>query len=232
MGVRFPPGAPVDLYHMKHQQIVTNIAQLVRQKLEGEGSGHDWWHILRVWNMAKHINQKENADAFVVELAALLHDIADWKFHEGDTTVGPKLAREILTVQNVPGEIIDHVCTIVTHISYKGAGVKNEISTLEGMIVQDADRLDAIGAIGIGRTFTYAGHAGHAMYDPEETPKQHQTKEAHMKSTVSAVGHFYEKLLLLKDRMNTETAKQLAKDRHAFMESFLAEFYKEWAGEK
>ncbi|MFA6474426.1 MAG: HD domain-containing protein [Patescibacteria group bacterium] len=216
---------------MKSKQIITNVANLVRKKFEGEGSGHDWWHILRVWNMAKHLNQEERADAFVVELSALLHDIADWKFHDRDESVGPRVAREILTKQGVQAATIDHVCDIVANISYKGAGVQNGISTLEGKIVQDADRLDALGAIGIGRTFAYGGHVGHAMYNPEEKPVLHQTKEAYSKSTASTVGHFYEKLLLLKDRMNTKTAKQLAKDRHKFMETFLAEFYKEWEGE-
>lgn len=211
---------------------IDRIAAHVKQKLEGEGSGHDWWHIVRVWNMAKRIGEKEKADLFVVELAALLHDIADWKFHDGDDSMGPKVARELLEQEHVTEDVIAHVCDIISTISYKGAGVKIEMKSLEGKVAQDADRLDAIGAIGIGRAFAYGGHTGRLMYDPNEKPVLHQTKEAYMKNTGATISHFYEKLLLLKDRMNTNAARAIAEARHAYMETFLQEFFAEWNGER
>lgn len=216
----------------EQQQIVQTIADEVRRKLEGEGSGHDWWHVCRVWNMAKHIGADENADLFVAELAALLHDIADWKFHNGDESVGPKIARQMLEAHAVSDEVINHVCEIIGTMSFKGAGVITEMKTLEGKVVQDADRLDAIGAMGIARTFAYGGHTNRAMYDPDQKPSLHQSKEAYFKNNSPTINHFYEKLLLLKDRMNTKTAKSLAEGRHKFMEVYLEQFYQEWDGRK
>lgn len=215
---------------MEKQTIIEEIAVVVKQKLDGEGSGHDWWHIVRVWNMARHIGKEENVDMFVVELAALLHDIADWKFHNGDDTVGPRVARQILADHGVPEDHIAQVTDIIATMSFAGAGVENSIQTLEGKVVQDADRLDAIGAIGIARTFAYGGRQCRAMHDPEQKPVMHKTKEDYLRSNGSTINHFYEKLLLLKDRMNTRTAKQIAEDRHRFMEAYLEQFFREWEG--
>lgn len=214
----------------EQQTIIEQVAREVEKRLEGEGSGHDWWHIVRVWNMAKRIGKEENADMFVVELAALLHDIADWKFYDGDDTVGPKIARQVLEKYSVSAEAINQVCAIIMGISFKGAGVKTEMETLEGKVVQDADRLDAIGAIGVARTFAYSGHKNRPMYDPNKKPSMHQSKEEYFKSESSTINHFYEKLLLLKDRMNTQTAKNIAEERHKFMEEYLDRFFQEWDG--
>lgn len=215
---------------MNQQEIIQAVATRIRSTLEGEGSGHDWWHILRVWNMAKHLCEIERADFFVVELAALLHDIADWKFHDGDDTVGPRVAREILAGHEVNSIVADHVATIIATMSFKGAGVPTPMATLEGKIVQDADRLDAIGAIGIARTFAYGGNKNREMYNPEQKPIQHDSKEAYFNNGSHTINHFYEKLLLLKDRMNTNAAKSIAQGRHQFMEQFLERFYHEWEG--
>ena len=215
---------------MDKQAIIKQVAIVVRQKLEDEGSGHDWWHIYRVWKMAQHIGREESTDMFVVELTALLHDIADWKFHDGDDMVGPRVARQVLSEHSVPEDVINHVCEIISTMAFKGAGVKGEIRTLEGQVVQDADRLDAIGAIGIARTFAYGGHKGRPMHNPEQKPTMHQTKEEYIKSEGPTINHFYEKLLLLKDCMNTRTAKQLAEGRHRFMEEYLDRFFQEWKG--
>lgn len=195
-------------------------------------SSHDWWHVWRVWQMAKRLAAEERADPLVVELGALLHDIADWKFHDGDESVGSRVAGEVLAAHAVAPEVIEHVRDIVATISYKGAGVATPMKTIEGKCVQDADRLDAIGAVGIARCFAYGGHKGRAMYDPDDKPVMHEDKESYHKSTGASVNHFYEKLLLLKDRMNTETAKRIAQERHAFMERYLDEFYQEWDGRR
>ncbi|MFH1225696.1 MAG: HD domain-containing protein [bacterium] len=218
------------MVNSEQQKIIEQVADKVKQKLEGEGSGHDWWHIVRVWNMAKHLGQSEAADMFVVELAALLHDIADWKFYDGDDTVGPKMARQVLNEFSVSDEVINHIGEIIVGASFKGAEVKTEMKTIEGKIVQDADRLDAIGAIGIARAFAYGGHRNRLMYDPNKKPSSHQSKEEYFNSDNSTLNHFYEKLLLLKDRMNTETAKKLAVSRHQFMEEYLNQFFREWNG--
>ncbi|OHA18474.1 MAG: phosphohydrolase [Candidatus Taylorbacteria bacterium RIFCSPHIGHO2_01_FULL_46_22b] len=215
---------------MNEQNLIAVIADEVKGKLGGEGSGHDWWHIYRVWKMAQHIGREEKADMFVVELAALLHDIADWKFHGGDDTVGPRVAGEMLVAHKVAPEIIERVQKIISEISFKGAGVKTEASTLEGKVVQDADRLDAIGAIGIARAFAYGGHKGRLLYDPAVKPSMHRTKESYSKSENPTINHFYEKLLLLKDRLNTKSAQAIASRRHEFMEEYLDRFYKEWDG--
>lgn len=214
----------------EQQKIIQRVADGVKKKLEGEGSGHDWWHTVRVWNMAKKIGVQEGADIFIIELAALLHDIADWKFHGGDESAGPRQARLVLEEQQIPEEIISHVCEIIATMSFKGAGVKTEMKTLEGRIVQDADRLDAIGAMGIARAFAYGGHKQRPLHDPAIKPLEHQSKEEYFKSQSTTINHFYEKLLLLKDRMNTQAAKQIAEGRHKYMEEYLERFFKEWEG--
>lgn len=214
------------------QIIIATVARHVREKLDGEGSDHDWWHVYRVWEMAKRLCENEQADFFVVELAALLHDIADWKSHDGDETVGPRVAREVLANHNVDTTTIDQICGIISTISFKGAGVAATMQTLEGQIVQDADRLDAIGAIGIARAFTYGGSKGRALYDPSQPPTLHTNKESYFKNNSHTINHFYEKLLLLKDLMNTTTAKHIAEHRHQFMEVYLEEFLDEWNGTK
>ena len=217
---------------MDKEQILQKTQQYVRETLEGEASGHDWWHIYRVLQLAKNIGEKEGADMFVVELAALLHDIADFKFHGGDTTAGPRVAGEWLQTLNVDEEVINHVKDIILNLSYKGAKVENKIKTKEGFVVQDADRLDAIGAMGIARTFAYGGHKGYSMHDPNIKVKIHESFEEYKNHKGTIINHFYEKLLLLKDKMNTETAKQIAEERHKYMEEFLDRFYKEWDGKR
>ncbi len=217
---------------MTDQNIVNQTQKFVRKKLEGEGSGHDWWHIVRVVNNAKTIAKKEGGDLFVIELAALLHDIADWKFHDGDSSIGANITRQWLTKKAVDPSVIDEVAYIVEHISFKGGTNSMPMRTIEGKIVQDADRLDAVGAIGIARAFAYGGAAGRQIYNPDIKPKQYQSFES-FKNTITenhTINHFYKKLLLLKDNMNTKTAKQLAKHRHQFMKAYLQEFYKEWDG--
>jgi uncharacterized protein len=211
-------------------EIIDKTIQYVQHELAQDSSGHDWWHIYRVWRNAINISQHEQADSFVVQLAALLHDIADWKLHGGDEDIGPRLAGEWLKRCGVDENTILHVCTIVREVSFKGAGVGTKINTIEGMIVQDADRLDAIGAIGIGRTFTYGGHKGRPMYDPNLRPTLHTSFEQYKNSHSPTINHFYEKLLLLKDLMNTNTARVIAQNRHEFMKVFLDRFYEEWDG--
>ncbi len=212
------------------QSIIDQTQDYVKKTLEGEGSGHDWWHVYRVWKMAQHIVKEEGADSFIVELAALLHDIADWKFNDGDVTAGSKVAREWLEKLKVQKDVINHICEIIEETSFKGAGVKFKMRTIEGMIVQDADRLDAIGAIGIARTFAYGGHKGKEIYNPNIKPELHNTFEQYQKSVGPTINHFYEKLLLLKDLMNTTSAKKIARERHKYMKSYLDRFYKEWDG--
>ncbi len=212
-------------------EVLKQTEEFVKEKLQGEGSGHDWWHVYRVWKTAVFIAKKEKADLLVVELAALLHDIADWKFHSDDS-LGPKLARQWLEKLQVKEEVISHVCEIIQEVSFKGSGVKSQMRTKEGMVVQDADRLDAIGAIGIARTFAYGGHKGREIYNPNIKPEMHASFEQYKKSQGPVINHFYEKLLLLRDLMNTKTAKNLAEQRHKFMEEFLERFFKEWEGKE
>ena len=215
---------------MNRKKIINQTAEYIKNKLSGEGSGHDWWHVYRVWKNAVHIGKHEKADLFVVELATLLHDIADWKFNEGNDDVGPQLAREWLEKLSVDENVISHVCQIIKNASFKGAGVMTRITTTEGMVVQDADRLDAIGAIGIGRTFAYGGSKGREMYNPDIKPAKHESFEQYKNNQSPTINHFYEKLLLLKELMNTATAKKIAKKRHKIMEVFLDEFFQEWEG--
>ena len=216
---------------MKEEDVIKKTAEFVRKRLGKEVTGHDWWHAYRVWKMALRIAKEEgDADLFVVQLAALLHDIADWKFCQGDTTLGPKIAEKWLKKLGVKEEIISHVCEIIREISFKGAEVKSEMKTKEGMIVQDADRLDAMGAIGIARCFATGAKLNREIYNPQIKPKLHKTFEEYKNSESTSINHFYEKLLLLKDLMNTKTAKKIAEKRHKFMEQFLDRFFKEWDG--
>ncbi len=212
-----------------------NFIEKTREHVEkahsGDGSGHDWWHIFRVWNTAKKLAECENADRITVELAALLHDIGDWKFHDGDESIGPARARAWLEQIDVAPQVVAEVCEIVSTLSYKGAGVPTPMKTLEGKIVQDADRLDAIGAIGIARAFAYGGHAKRLIYHPDQSPVLHGSFTEYKKSAGHTINHFHEKLLLLKDRMNTRTGKQMAEERHRFMELYLQHFFREWLGE-
>ena len=217
---------------MNNEQIIAQTAEHIRLKLEGEGSGHDWWHVYRVWKNAIHIGKQEKADLFVIELAALLHDIADWKFHDGNEDIGPRLAREWLETLSVEESVIAHVCRIIRAISFKGAGVKNTMDSPEGLIVQDADRLDAMGAIGIARTFAYGSSKHREIYNPTVNPQLHASFEQYKNSEGTTINHFYEKLLLLKDLMNTATAKEIAENRHKYMQEFLQQFFLEWEGKK
>ena len=210
--------------------IIDKTCKYVEDKLAGEGSGHDWWHIFRVWTLAKKIAVEEKAQVEIVELGALLHDIADWKFHDGDDSFGPAIAREFLNNHNVEPNLSDSVVEIISTVSYKGAGVATPMKTLEGKIVQDADRLDAIGALGIARTFAYGGYKNRLIYNPDEKPVIHENYEDYKKNEGHTINHFYEKLLLLKERMNTNTGKRIAEGRHKFMQSFLNQFYREWDG--
>jgi len=215
---------------MDKEEVIKRTADYVKSKLSGEGSGHDWWHVCRVWKTAIEISNSDGTDLFVIQLAALLHDIADWKFHAGDDSVGPKLAREWLGKLDVDENVISHVCKIIKGVSFKGAGVKSKIKTKEGMIVQDADRLDAIGAVGIARAFAYGGHKGREIYNPNIKPEKHETFEQYKNNEGTTINHFYEKLLLLKDLMNTKAARKIAEERHRFMEQYLNKFFKEWEG--
>ena len=208
--------------------LIQNTIQLVKQKLEGTESGHDWFHIERVWKLSTYIQEREGGDQQVIELAALLHDIADPKFHNGDETLAAKIVNEFLTEQKLDNETIGKVIFIIENMSFKNRNDAPQNLPLELKIVQDADRLDAIGAIGIARTFNFGGYKNNLIYHPDIPPKINQTKEEYKKSNGTTINHFYEKLLLLKDLMNTNTAKDLATERHQLMLNFLDEFYKEW----
>jgi uncharacterized protein len=209
-------------------QIIPQTADHVRNLLSGDSSGHDWWHIERVRQTALAIAREEGADLIIVELAALLHDVADWKFAGGDHEAGPRAAREWLQKHGVAAEATEHVVEIIAGLSFKGAGVATPMATLEGMIVQDADRLDALGAVGIARTFAYGGHKGQPIYDPDIPPQMHASFDQYKKGGGSTINHFYEKLLLLAERMNTPAGRRLATGRHAFLERFLEQFLAEW----
>lgn len=212
-------------------QIINNTILFVKNQLTHAEGGHDWFHIERVYKNALLIAEEEECDLTVVKLAALLHDIADSKFHGGDESVGPKTARTFLESQNVSEAIISHVIAIIENISFKGGNFEKTFSSKELEIVQDADRLDAIGAIGIARAFNYGGFKNRPLYNPNIQPKLNLSKKEYKNSEAPTINHFYEKLLLLKDKMNTETGKKLAKKRHDFMISFLSQFYTEWDGE-
>ena len=212
--------------------IIDKTIHFVKEKLENAEGGHDWFHIERVYKNSILIAKEEDCDLTVVKLGALLHDIADSKFHDGDETIGPKIARTFLESENVFEETINHVINIIENISFKGGNFENKFSSKELEIVQDADRLDAIGAIGIARTFNYGGFKNRALYDPSIAPNLNMSKEEYKNSNSPTLNHFYEKLLLLKDKMNTATGKKIALERHNYMENFLSQFYAEWEGEK
>ena len=207
---------------------LTLTINFVKEKLEGAEAGHDWFHIERVWKLSKKIAEKEGGNLEVIELSALLHDIADPKFHNGDETLALKISKDFLEEIHVEGELIEQVLFVIKNISFKNRAEAPENPPLELQIVQDADRLDAIGAIGIARTFNFGGFKNNLMYHPEIKPNLGMNKEEYKKSNGTTINHFYEKLLLLKDLMNTETAKKIASERHNFMLQFLDEFYKEW----
>ena len=212
--------------------IIQKTIDYVKATLAEAEGGHDWWHIERVWKLSKTIAQKEEVDLFIVELGALLHDIADSKFHDGDETLGPKKAQAFLNDLGVDQASIIHVVQIIENISFKGGKEKQAFKSPELDVVQDADRLDAIGAIGIARAFNYGGHKGRELYNPNIAPNLDMTKKEYKNSTAPSLNHFYEKLLLLRDRMNTSTGKLMAEHRHQFLEQYLEEFYQEWNGER
>ncbi len=217
---------------MNNQEIILKTVDFVKASLSEAEGGHDWWHIYRVWKTANHIAENEDVDLFVVELGALLHDIADSKFHDGDEEIGPRIAIEFLQSLQVPEKIIIHVGQIISNISFKGGKVEQKFRSPELDVIQDADRLDALGAIGIARTFNYGGHKGRAIYNPGIKPNLNLSKEEYKNSDAPTLNHFYEKLLLLKDLMNTRSGRKMAEQRHNFMLHYLDEFYKEWEGEK
>lgn len=219
---------------MNRKAILKKTKKFVKQRFKGAEGGHDWFHTKRVLSNSVHIAKKENANLFVVQLAALLHDIADAKFHDGDETVGPKVASEFLIEHNVDQLSREHIVKIIESVSFKNSfsNTDNPFNSIELQIVQDADRLDAIGAIGIARAFNYGGFKNRELYNPKITPNRSMSKEEYKKSDSPTINHFYEKLLLLKEKMNTSTGKKLAEKRHAFMLSYLDQFYQEWEGIK
>ena len=216
---------------MNKDVIIQKTIEYVKETLKDAEGGHDWWHIFRVWRLSKLIATKENVDVLIVELGALLHDIADSKFHEGDETLGPRNARNFLESLDVEEKTIQHIENIISNISFQGGNHEQEFRSKELDCLQDADRLDAMGAIGIARTFNYGGHKGHELYNPEIKPNLNMSKEEYKRSRAPTLNHFYEKLLLLKNRMNTSTGRKIAYERHNYMEDYLNRFYKEWNGE-
>lgn len=216
---------------MDRAEVIQKTAEYVRGQLSGEATGHDWWHIERVRVLAGRLAREEGADPLVVELAALLHDIADWKFHGGDLQAGARQATKWLEECGVDDAVIAHVSDIVATVSFKGAGTPTPMATLEGRVVQDADRLDALGAIGIARAFAYGGFREREIHDPDRAPERHDSFESYQADSGTTINHFHEKLLLLIDRMNTDAARRLAAGRHSYMKSFLDRFHKEWEGE-
>lgn len=217
---------------MNHPTILENTIAFVKSELQNAEGGHDWFHIERVYKNTLLISKQEKVDVFTVSLAALLHDIADPKFYKGDETIGPKKAQEFLLLQKVNSETIAHVVKIIEQMSYKNSFEKGaeKFTSKELEVVQDADRLDAIGAIGIARCFNYGGFKNRALYNPEISPNLNMTKEEYKNSETPTINHFYEKLLLLKDTMNTKTGQKIATKRHRYMEQFLEQFYAEWKG--
>ena len=214
-----------------NETIIEATKNYVRTTLKNAEGGHDWFHTLRVYNNSLLISKGEKVDALVVALGALLHDIADSKFHDGDDTIAPKMAREFLFKHNVDSLVIEHVINIINNISFnKSLENGKKFTSPELEVIQDADRLDAIGAIGIARCFNYGGFKNRKIFDPSIKPNMKMTKEEYKKSTAPTINHFYEKLLLLSDKMNTKTGKRIAKQRHQFMEQYLDQFYAEWDG--
>ena len=212
-------------------ELISKTIFFVRNQLQNAEGGHDWFHIERVYKNAIALSENEKCNTMIVQLGALLHDIADSKFHNGDESIGPKIARTFLESEKVEAETINQVINIIENISFKGGNFEKKFNSIELEIVQDADRLDAIGAIGIARTFNYGGFKNRPLYNPAISPNLHMNKEEYKNSEAPTINHFYEKLLLLKDKMNTETGKKIAQQRHHFMETFLSQFYAEWDGE-
>jgi len=212
---------------MEKEETIQKTADYMKEKLAKDSSGHDWWHTYRVWHLGRKIATAEKADLYVVELASLLHDIADYKLHNGDEEIGPRLAREWLQGLSFKQEIISHVPEIISNMSFK-PNKKSEMKTIEGKCVQDADFLDAIGAIGIARCFAFGGYKGNIMHNPKIKPNPNLTEKKYKKAESTQINHFYEKLLLIKDRLNTKTARKLAEPRHKFIENFLEQFLNEW----
>ncbi|MBT3828142.1 HD domain-containing protein [bacterium] len=212
--------------------VIQKTVNFVKETLAGAEGGHDWWHIYRVWKLSKHIAATESVNKFIIELGALLHDIADSKFHDGDEKVGPAKARAFLNSLDVEKTVIEHVENIIANISFGGGNHDQKFRSPELDVVQDADRLDSIGAIGIARTFNYGGYKGHELYNPNIKPNLNMTKKEYKSSKAPTLNHFYEKLLLLKDRMNTQTGLKMAEYRHTFIEQFLNEFHQEWDGKR
>jgi len=210
------------------QLIVEKTKEFVESKLGGEGTGHDYFHILRVYKTSVYIGQKEHADLFIVKLAALLHDIADWKFNDGNSDIGPEISRQWLTSIGVDNDVIVSVTNIIRTISFKGGTTDSSQDTIEGKVVQDADRLDALGAVGIARAFAYGGYRKRELYNPNIKPQKYKDFEQYKNNVDTTVNHFYEKLLLLKDLMNTPSGKSMAIERHKFMEGYLDQFFREW----
>jgi uncharacterized protein len=217
---------------LSQQKQLDKTIEFVKNTLADAEGGHDWWHTYRVWKMAVRIAKEENADQFVVHLGALLHDIADSKFTGGDEDTGPEKAEGFLKSIKVNQEVVDHVIQIIRHISFKNNFDGLHFSSLELQVIQDADRLDAIGAIGIARAFSYGGYKKFEIYNPERKPLKYNSKEEYKKSDSPTVNHFYEKLFLLKDMMNTRTGKHLAELRHDYMINYLDQFYEEWEGNR
>ena len=217
---------------MTEKEMISSTVNFVKITLQGAEGGHDWWHIERVWKNAMTIAKTEKVNLLVVNLAALLHDIADVKFNNGDEEAGPVKAKQFLQSINVLKDVIEHVENIIRHISFKGGNFTQSFTSPELAVVQDADRLDALGAIGIARAFNYGGFKNREIYNPGIAPDMEMSKEKYITSNAPTINHFYEKLLLLKNKMNTSAGKQMAEQRHAFMEIFLHQFYQEWEGEK
>ena len=218
---------------MKNNQIIEATKTFVKTTLKDAEGGHDWFHTERVYNNALLISKGETVDELVVALGALLHDIADSKFNNGDDTIGPKIAGEFLMKQNVSTKVINHVIKIIENVSFSSNIDKTDaFKSKELEVIQDADRLDALGAIGIARTFNYGGFKNRALYNPDIKPNLNLTKDEYKASTAPSINHFYEKLLLLKDKMNTKTGRKIAEERHNYMVDFLKQFYAEWHGEK
>jgi len=211
-------------------ELIKKTIAFVKLQLQNAEGGHDWFHIERVYKNALLIAKEEECNLLVIQLGALLHDIADSKFHNGDETIGPKIARTFLQEQNVTEDTILHVVNIIENISFKGGNFEKKFNSIELDIVQDADRLDALGAIGIARAFNYGGFKNRVLYDPEIAPLNNMTKDEYKNNNNPTLNHFYEKLLLLKDKMNTVTGKKIALERHKYMENFLSQFYAEWEG--
>lgn len=211
--------------NIRQKDILFYTENYIKQQFEDDASGHDWWHIFRVRNLALKIAELEGGDLYIIEMAALLHDLDDWKLVDNDEI---NKTEAWLSKMNISNEIIKLILEIIEQVSFKGAGVETKANSLEAQIVQDADRLDAIGAIGIARTFAYGGNKNRLIYHPESKPELHKNFDAYKNSSAPTVNHFYEKLLLIKDRLNTQSAIRLAQTRHEFMTDFLTQFFNEW----